>query len=172
MSHKVTASKKQFRRLSSTFGGMLVAALLFVGGTYLLYWNEKLSVTVWETLEEARLSAELSVAIDPSSVSDNDAMIWALRIVGVLLIFSALKRFILSLALSGAVPVGAIRRSEISTAAFILGLALSIVTVAAAWMRVNPLFGGALIALAVALTGIVYEKGCEKDVKRKRRKLF
>jgi hypothetical protein len=166
MAYTFTTSKKWF----GIFGRMLFAVALLAGGTCLLYWNERLCVAEWRTIEEARVVAAGSSAelMDLSSMNDgNGAMTWALRVVGVLLVFAALKKFMLPLfALSDATPLlGAIARAETGSVAFILGLAWSIVTIAAAWLSLSPVFSGALMSLSAALIGIVYERVRKKKAR-------
>ena len=93
--------------------------------------------------------------------SENNIMAWVLRVVGIVLVVFGLRLIFRPLSvLADVIPIlGTIVEGGAGVVAFLLGLAWSLVVIAAAWVRFRPLVAGGLIAAAVVLLALSYVRG-------------
>ena len=93
--------------------------------------------------------------------SENNIMAWVLRVVGIVLVVFGLRLIFRPLSvLADVIPIlGTIVEGGAGVVAFLLGLAWSLVVIAAAWVRFRPLVAGGLIAAAVVLLALSYIRG-------------
>ncbi len=91
----------------------------------------------------------------------NTALTWILRFVGLFLMMMGLRLVLEPLAvIADVIPLlGNILRMGSGIFSFVIALALSLVTVAIAWIAYRPLVGGSLLALAVACVVVVGQRG-------------
>jgi hypothetical protein len=95
------------------------------------------------------------------AVSGNNTLTWILRAVGALVVFTALKMFMAPLSvLADVIPIlGTIVGAGTGLVAFLIGLAWSLIVIAAAWLRFRPVIGGSLLGGAAVLLALLYVKG-------------
>jgi hypothetical protein len=91
----------------------------------------------------------------------NKILTWALRGVGVVLVIVAGALFMGPLSvLADVIPfLGSIVGAGTFAVAFLLGLAWSLIIIAAAWLRFRPLIGGSLLGAAAVLIALLWLKG-------------
>ncbi|MBR5716834.1 MAG: TMEM43 family protein [Bacteroidales bacterium] len=92
---------------------------------------------------------------------DNEAITWALRILGVILVISALKMvFSILVTLFKLVPfLATIMNLGVSLICAVLGIVWSLIVIAIAWIFYRPLLGIALLVIAAALIYWLHIKG-------------
>ena len=85
--------------------------------------------------------------------TSNKIMAWILRFVGALLIIIGLEMFFKPLSVAGdLIPfIGSIIGALTGFAAFLIGLAWSLIVIAVAWVRFRPIISGILIFIALGL---------------------
>ena len=100
-------------------------------------------------------------AMFESARSENSIMAWVLRAVGVICVMLGLGLVFRPLSvIADVIPIlGTIVGAGTGAVAFLIGLAWSLVVIAAAWVRFRPLVAGGLIAAALVLAGMSYMKG-------------
>jgi hypothetical protein len=110
--------------------------------------------------------AMLSQGIKPASEmfdaaeAANTAMTWMLRFAGLMMMFFGLKLIVRILSvLADIVPLfGNIVGGGTSIIAFLIALALSLITIAVAWMFYRPLLSGGLIAVSLVVLWFAQSK--------------
>ena len=96
---------------------------------------------------------------------ENNILKWILRGVGVIMMSIGFATILKPIStISGYVPIlGSIVQGAVGLVSFVLGLAISLVVIAIAWIRFRPLIGIGLLVVVVAL--IVFLKKRSKDKK-------
>ena len=102
-----------------------------------------------------------SAAMFEDARRENSIMVWVLRAVGVILVMLGLGLVFKPLSvIADVIPIlGTIVGAGAGVVAFLVGLAWSLVVIAAAWIRFRPLIAGGLIAAALVLLYLSYMKG-------------
>jgi len=92
---------------------------------------------------------------------DNEALTWALRILGVILVIAALKMiFSILVTLFKLVPfLASIMNLGVSLVCAVLGIVWSLIVIAIAWIFYRPLLGVLLLVIAAALIYWLHIKG-------------
>ena len=92
---------------------------------------------------------------------ENNLLKWILRAVGALLIISGIGTILKPIStISGFVPIlGSLVGAAVGLISFILGLALSLIVIAVAWIRFRPILGIGLLAAAAALIIFIITRG-------------
>lgn len=100
-------------------------------------------------------------AMFESARSENNIMAWILRAVGAVCVMIGLALVFRPLSvIADVIPIlGTVVGAGAGVVAFLIGLAWSLVVIAAAWIRFRPLVAGGLIAAAVILVALSYMKG-------------
>ena len=95
---------------------------------------------------------------------ENKILKWALRAVGIVLITLGIATMLKPISVTaGYVPVlGSIVGSAVGLISFILGLAISLVVIAIAWVRFRPVLGISLLVVVVALIVFLVIRGKNK----------
>ena len=97
--------------------------------------------------------------------TSNKIMSWILRLVGTLAIIMSLSIIFRPLSVAGdLIPfIGSIIGALTGFAAFLLGLAWSLIVIAVAWVRFRPLISGILIAIALGLIILSFMKSRKSE---------
>ena len=97
--------------------------------------------------------------------TSNKIMSWILRLVGTLAIIMSLSIIFKPLSVAGdLIPfIGSIIGALTGFAAFLLGLAWSLIVIAVAWVRFRPLISGILIAIALGLIILSFMKSRKSE---------
>ena len=92
-----------------------------------------------------------ATAMFEAAEAANTTMTWILRFIGLMLMFFGLKMIVKILSvLADVVPLfGNIVGGGTSIIAFLIALALSLVTIAVAWIFYRPLISGILVVVAI-----------------------
>ena len=92
--------------------------------------------------------------------NENKILKWVLRVAGVLLTVGGFSSILKPIsAIGGVIPLlGNVIQSMVGLISFILGLAVSLVVIAIAWIRFRPLLGIALLAVVGVLIYFLYMK--------------
>ncbi|MBQ6970835.1 MAG: TMEM43 family protein [Synergistaceae bacterium] len=96
--------------------------------------------------------------------SENNIMAWIFRAVGAIVVMLGLGLVMKPLSVvADVIPIlGTIVGAGTGFVAFVIGLAWSLVVIAAAWLRFRPVVAGCLIAVAVGLLVLSYMRGRKK----------
>lgn len=102
-----------------------------------------------------------SAAMFEDARKENNIIAWVLRAVGAVLVMLGLGLVFKPLSvIADVIPIlGTIVGAGAGVVAFLVGLAWSLVVIAAAWIRFRPLIAGGLIAAALLLLYVSYMKG-------------
>lgn len=102
---------------------------------------------------------------------ENKILKWALRLVGTLIIVMGIATILKPIStITSFIPLlGSIVSGAVGLVSFILGLALSLLIIAVAWIRFRPILGISLIAIVIALITflIIRSKKTKPDTNEK-----
>lgn len=98
--------------------------------------------------------------------AENNFLKWILRLVGALLCIIGFGTILKPIStISGFIPIlGGVVGMAVELISFVLGLCLSLIVIAIAWIRFRPLVGIGLIAIAAALIAFLILRGKKTDV--------
>ena len=124
-------------------------------------FTESSSYNIYE-LQEGKLTGK---EILQNLTSENNSVKWMLRVVGTLLVIIGFTAMISPLQrLANYIPIfGTIFGWISGMATFILGLAISTITIALAWLRYRPVFSICLLATVIVVIALLKKSKLKKQ---------